>query len=80
MGLGRIAFKQKRWADAERIYSEVIGKFPGTSSAPEAHYWRAVSRYKRTNDHNVLGQVAQELRGSVPDSVWTKKAMPWLGR
>ena len=79
MGLGRVAFKEKRWADAERIYSEVVEKYPKTSSAPEARYWRAVSHYKGTNDHIVLGQVAQELQESAPESIWTKKAMPWLG-
>ena len=79
MGLGRVAFKEKRWADAERIYSEVIEKYPKTSSAPEARYWRAVSHYKGTNDHIVLGQVAQELQESAPESVLTKKAMPWVG-
>lgn len=79
MGLGRVAFKEKRWADAERIYSEVVEKYPKTSSAPEARYWRAVSHYKGTNDHIVLGQVAQELQESAPENVWTKKAMPWLG-
>jgi len=79
MGLGRVAFKEKRWPDAERIYSDVVEKYPKTSSAPEARYWRAVSHYKGTNDHIVLGQVAQELQESAPESVWTKKAMPWLG-
>ena len=79
MGLGRVAFKEKRWPDAERIYSEVVENYPKTSSAPEARYWRAVSHYKGTNDHIVLGQVAQELQESAPESVWTKKAMPWLG-
>lgn len=79
MGLGRIAFKQKRWADAEQIYSEVVEKYPDTSSAPEARYWRAVSRYKGTNDHTVLGAVAQELQEKAPQSLWSKKALPWLG-
>ena len=79
MGLGRVAFKEKRWPDAERIYNEVVEKYPKTSAAPEARYWRAVSHYKGTNDHIVLGQVAQELQESAPESVWTKKAMPWLG-
>ena len=79
MGLARLAFKEKRWPDAERIYREVVEKFPNTSSAPEARYWRAVSHYKGTHDHTVLGQVAEELRENAPDSVWTKKALPWLG-
>ncbi len=79
MGLARIAFKDKKWADAERIYGEVLDKYPETSSAPEARYWRAVSRYKATNDHTVLAQVAQELHQKSPESVWAKKAIPWLG-
>src|SRR5947209_4209803 len=33
-------------------------------------YWRAVSHYKATNDHTVLGKVAEELRSSyLPHSV-----------
>ncbi|HUB82782.1 MAG TPA: hypothetical protein VMB03_28485 [Bryobacteraceae bacterium] len=32
-----------------------------------------------TNDHSVLGQVAEELRQAAPESIWTKKASPWLG-
>jgi TolA-binding protein len=78
LALARLAFKEKRWPEAERLYSEVVDSYPQTSSAPEARYWRAVSHYKATNDHTVLGQVAQELRESAPDSVWTKKASPWL--
>ena len=79
MGLARVAFKEKRWADAERIYKQVVEKYPAASAAPEARYWRSVSHYKATNDHTVLGQVAEELRKNSPDSVWTKKAAPWLG-
>ena len=79
MGLARIAFKEKRWADAERIYGEVVQKYPLTHSAPEARYWHAVSHYKGTNDHTVLGQVAQELKEHAPDSIWAEKATPWLG-
>ena len=78
MGLGRVAFKEKRWPDAERIYTEVVRKHPKTSAAPEARYWRALSHYKGTKDHTVLGQVAKELQESAPESVWTKKALPWL--
>ena len=41
-------------------------------------YWRAVSHYKATNDHTVLGKVAEELRRTYPSSVWASKAIPWL--
>jgi TolA-binding protein len=80
MALARVAFKEKRWPEAERIYREVIEKYPNSSSAPEARYWRAVSRYKATNVHTVLGEVAQELKNTAPESIWTRKASPWLGR
>jgi uncharacterized protein HemY len=78
MALGRLAFKQMKWSDAERIYGEVVARYPQSSVAPEARYWRAVSHYKGTNDHTVLGQVAQELREKSPQSIWTEKASPWL--
>jgi len=79
MSLARIAFKEKRWLEAERIYGEVVENYSNTFSAPEARYWRAVSHYKGTNDHTVLGQVAQELNQIAPESIWTRKAIPWLG-
>ncbi len=78
MALARIAFDQKKWADAERLYAGVIQDYPMTASAPEARYWRAVSYYKRTNDHTALGDVAQELKELSPESIWTKKTIPWL--
>ena len=77
MGLARISFMDKHWADAEQKYDEIIAGFPDTAAAPEAVYWRGVSRYKKTNDHTVLGGVAEELGTKYPDSVWAKKASVW---
>jgi hypothetical protein len=78
--LGRIAFRRKKYADAERWYGDVITHFGESHSAPAAMYWRAVAHYKATNDHTVLGRVAEELRSTYPSSVWTTKAIPWLPR
>ncbi len=77
-GLGRIAFVQKKYADAERWDDDVVNRFGDSHSAAGAMYWRAVARYKATNDHTVLGRVAEELRRSYPSSVWAAKAIPWL--
>jgi thioredoxin family protein/tetratricopeptide repeat protein len=77
MGLARIAFMQKKWAEAEQRYADVVESYPHTHSAPEALYWRGVCRYKATNDHTVLGEVANELQQRYPDSVWTLKASIW---
>jgi hypothetical protein len=58
IGLARIAFMHKQWAEAERRYAEVAARYPNMSSVPEAIYWRGVSRYKSTNDHAVLNLVS----------------------
>jgi len=77
-GLGRIAFVQKKYSDAERWYGEVVARFAQSHIAPGAMYWRAVAQYKATNDHTVLGKVAEELRSTYPSSIWASKAIPWL--
>ena len=77
IGLARIPFMDKQWADAEQRYAQVIERYAETAAAPEAVYWRGVSRYKRTNDHTVLGEVAAELREKYPQSLWTQKASVW---
>jgi len=77
-GLGRIAFVHKKYADAERWYGDVVTRFGHSHSAPGAMYWRAVTQYKATNDHTVLGKVAEELHSTYPSSVWASKAVPWL--
>ena len=73
-GLGRIAFVQKKYADAERWYGDVVAKSGDSHFAPEAMYWRVQCDPRST----VLGKVAEELRGKYPTSVWASKAIPWL--
>ncbi len=77
MGLARVAFMNKQWAEAERRYNEVAERYADTKAAPEAVYWRGVSHYKATNDHTVLGEVPKQLQAKYPDSVWALKALPW---
>ena len=76
-GLGRIAFVQKKYGDAERWYDGVVTRFGDSHFAAEAMYWRGVSQYSGTHDHTVLGAVAEELREAYPSSVWAEKAIPW---
>lgn len=77
-GLGRIAFVQKKYADAERWYGNVVARFGQTHVAPEAMYWRAVSQYSASPDHTVLATVAENLRSKYRSSVWASKTIPWL--
>ena len=77
LGLARVAFMQKKWADAEKLYDEILAKYSNSEAAPEAVYWKSVSHYKSTNDHTVLGEVQKTLQQKYPSSVWAKKAIPW---
>lgn len=77
MGLARVATMKKNWAEAERIYAGVIERYPDSKFAPEAVYYRGVARYKATNDHNSLGEVAEEFTGKYQDSIWAEKSIPW---
>ena len=78
-GLGRVAFMQKKWSDAEKWYEEVVHFYPETVAAPEAMYWRATAYYKRTNDHTALNKVARQLQDNYAKSLWDLKAIPWRG-
>jgi outer membrane protein assembly factor BamD (BamD/ComL family) len=77
MGLARVAFMRKKWADAERRYAGVVERYPGSKVAAEAVYWRGVCRYKQTNDHTVLGAVPEQLKEKYADTVWAMKASVW---
>jgi TolA-binding protein len=77
MGLARVAFMNKNWADAERQYGEVLDRYPNSKVAPEALYWKGVSHYKATNDHTVLGELPQQFQQKYPDSEWALKTAAW---
>ena len=76
MGLARVDFIHKKFAEADRRYDEIIREHSNTSIVPEAIYWKWVSRYKNTNDHTALGEAAKELKQH-RDSFWVKKASIW---
>ena len=78
MGLARVAVMRKDWAEAERRYAEIIERYSDSKFAPEAVYWHGVSRYKATNDHTVLGDVAKTFTEKYQDSIWALKSLPWL--
>lgn len=78
LGLARVAFMNKRWAEAERRYGEVLDHYPDSKAAPEALYWKGVSHYKATNDHTVLGELPAEFQQKYPDSAWALKTAAWV--
>lgn len=77
MGLARVAFMQKQWPEAERRYGEVLEHFPNTHVAPQALYWRGVSRYSATHDHQILAELPGEFERRYPDTLWAMKTAAW---
>ena len=77
MGLARVAFMHKKFADAQKIYAEVAERFSNLALAAEATYWDVVCKYKATNDHTVLGEAAKELAEKSPNDEWRLKSVPW---
>lgn len=77
MALGRVAFQQKKWIDAETWYERVQRDFPQSPAAPEATYWAGVSRYQRSHDAQFLKDLNRTMAEKYPESVWTKKASIW---
>jgi hypothetical protein len=78
MGLARVEFMGKRFANAEKWYEHVATKHPQSHYAPEAMYWRAVCQYNQSHDPAPLMQVAQDLHSQHPDSIWTMKTAAWM--
>jgi outer membrane protein assembly factor BamD (BamD/ComL family) len=78
LGLARVAFMSKNFAEAERRYTDVLERYPESQSAPEALYWKGVSHYKATNDHTVLGELPGQFQEKYPDSVWAQKTIAWM--
>ena len=78
MGLARLSFLEMKWDEAELKYHGVFEGFPQTLAAPEAIYWRGVSRYKK-GDHAALKQTADILAEKYPGNLWAAKASVWAG-
>ena len=77
MGLARVAFMRKDWTGAEQRYADVAERYPDSHFAPEAVYWRGISRYKQSNDHNTLTEVADTFAEKYQDSLQAIKSVPW---
>ena len=77
MALARLAFMKKQWAEAEQRYADVLERYPQSKAAPEALYWKGVSRYKATNDHTILGEMPRQFKEKYPDSIWAMKTAAW---
>ena len=78
MGLARVAFIKKDWADAEGRYTAVIGNHPDSLYAPQAVYYRGVSRYSASHDAAELANTGNVLSEEYLGNEWQLRSIPWL--
>jgi TolA-binding protein len=77
LGTAHAAFKRNAYDQADRLFREVVEKYPKTDAAPEALYWAGVSKYRATNDPGALKATAQSFAERYSDSTWATKASVW---
>jgi hypothetical protein len=78
LGLAQVAFANKQWDEAEKLFEEVVSS-GDADTAPEAAYWAGVTRYKSTGDPATLGATHKRLSTEYGGSPWAKKASIWGG-
>lgn len=79
LGLGRVTFMRKDWAAAERHFQNVLDRHPKSKFAPEAVYYRGVSRYSLSHDAAELASTAARLNTEFQGNEWQLRSLPWLG-
>lgn len=78
IGLAWVAFGRRKYSNAGDLFEAVARDFPECGIAPEAIYFRGVSRDKITEDHSSRKAAAEELDQRCPDSDWAVRASLWL--
>ncbi len=77
MGLGRVAFMKKDWAEAEQRFNAVAENYPDSKFVAQAVYYRGVSRYSASHDGAELGNTARALADKFPGTEWQLRSLPW---
>jgi hypothetical protein len=78
LGRAKIAFGKRRYREAADLFGHVADDFPDCSVAPEAIFYRGISRDKLSEDHSNRKISAAELDEKCPDTDWAARASVWL--
>lgn len=78
MGLARVALSKKNWAEAETRYDAVLRNHPDSIYAPQAVYYRGVSRYSASHESAELASTANDLKENYAGDQWQLRSLPWL--
>ena len=78
MGIARVAFAKKDWAAAEKWFADVMERHANSFYAPQAIYYRGVSKYSASHEHDELANTAATLIEQFPSTEWQLRSIPWL--
>jgi hypothetical protein len=73
LGRGKTLLDLKRFDDAIAALEEVPSRWPKTDAAPEALYWLAVAKYKKTGEGGALSEIWKRVNEGYKGSIWAKK-------
>lgn len=74
---GKVHFAEGEWDLAITLLEDVVDEYGQSHAAPEAVYYRGVSRYKSTHKPEPLKEAYEKLHKAYPSSIWAKKALPY---
>jgi hypothetical protein len=77
LGLARIAYHRGEIAKAAELFEITVSNHPATVAAPEAIWYRGISKYQASGDPSVLKSTRLELEQRYPHSIWGEKASAW---
>lgn len=72
-GLAHAKLRLRAYDDAIALYEETVRRFPTALVAPEAQYFLAVSRYRKSGEGSDLLKGWHRLEGRYPKSEWVVK-------
>ena len=74
IGRGYFLLKRKKFEEAAPLFGNVIDRYADSTFAPEAMYFKGVSRYMATHEVDELKTAWTELQSRYPDSEWAMKS------
>ena len=77
LGIGKMYFDREVFEKAIDVLQKVLDEFPGTGSAPEAVFVKAVAEFKLGKDTAPLKEAYEVLSERYPESEWAKRALPY---
>ena len=78
MGRAKVAFGAHNYSEAAELFDSIARDYPTNIMAPEAVYFRGVSRQKATGEDAHLDEAAADLKQLYPDSDYVLRTRPWL--